>query len=102
MTSPQDPRADADPSTAEPVDASRARAYWAANVRLLVILTAIWAACSFGAGIVFRDALDRFMLAGYPLGFWFAQQGSIFIFVALIFIYSWRMKKIEQAFDLDD
>jgi putative solute:sodium symporter small subunit len=77
-------------------------AYWRENVRLLVTLMAIWFACSFGAGILLRDWLDQFMLGGYPLGFWFAQQGSIYVFIALIFFYVFRMKKIERKYDLDD
>lgn len=77
-------------------------AYWRENIRLLVSLMTIWFACSFGAGILFRDFLDQFMLGGYPLGFWFAQQGSIYIFIALIGIYVVRMKQIERKYDLDD
>lgn len=77
-------------------------AYWRENVRLLIVLMSIWFTCSFGAGILFRDFLDQFSLGGYPLGFWFAQQGSIFIFIALIFIYVVRMKQIERKYDLDD
>jgi putative solute:sodium symporter small subunit len=77
-------------------------AYWRENLRLLVTLMAIWFACSFGAGILIRDWLDQFMLGGYPLGFWFAQQGSIYIFIALIFFYVFRMKQIERKYDLDD
>ena len=79
-----------------------AREYWRANVRLLVTLMAIWFAVSFGAGIVFRPFLDQFMIGGFPLGFWFAQQGSIYVFIGLIFYYSWKMHRIEQAFELDD
>ena len=77
-------------------------AYWRDNIRLLVSLMAIWFACSFGAGILFRDWLDQFYLGGYPLGFWFAQQGSIYVFIALIFYYSWKVHRIEQKYDLDD
>lgn len=77
-------------------------AYWRENVRLLFGLMAIWFVSSFGAGIVFREWLDQFMLGGYPLGFWFAQQGSIYIFIALIFFYVVRMKQIERKYDLDD
>ena len=77
-------------------------AYWRDNIRLLVSLMAIWFACSFGAGILLRDWLDQFMLGGYPLGFWFAQQGSIYIFIALIVFYVVRMKKFERKYDLDD
>ncbi|MFN4112650.1 MAG: DUF4212 domain-containing protein [Sphingomonadaceae bacterium] len=77
-------------------------AYWRENIRLLVTLMAIWFACSFGAGILFRGFLDQFMIGGYPLGFWFAQQGSIYIFIALIFYYVVKMRKIERKYDLDD
>ena len=77
-------------------------AYWLDNIRLLVSLMAIWFACSFGAGILLRDWLDQFMLGGYPLGFWFAQQGSIYIFIALIVFYVVRMKKLEPKYELDD
>ena len=77
-------------------------AYWRENVRLLVSLMVIWFVASFGCGILFRDFLDQFSLGGYPLGFWFAQQGSIYIFIALIFFYVVRMKQIERKYDLDD
>ena len=77
-------------------------AYWRENIRLLVSLMAIWFVASFGCGILFRDFLDQFSLGGYPLGFWFAQQGSIYIFIALIFFYVFRMKAIERKYDLDD
>ncbi len=77
-------------------------AYWHDNLRLLGILMSIWFAVSFGAGIVFRDWLDQFMLGGYPLGFWFAQQGSIYVFIVLIVIYVRRMRALERKYDLDD
>jgi putative solute:sodium symporter small subunit len=76
--------------------------YWRANIRLLLTLMAIWFAVSFGAGILLRDWLDQFSLGGYPLGFWFAQQGSIYVFITLIFFYNWRIHKIEQRYNLDD
>ena len=77
-------------------------AYWRENVRLLVSLMTVWFVSSFGAGILFRDFLDQFSLGGYPLGFWVAQQGAIYIFIALIFFYVVRMKQIERKYDLDD
>ncbi len=87
----------------QPEETTKAEsAYWRENVRLLVTLMSIWFACSFGAGILFRDWLDQFNIGGYPLGFWFAQQGSIYIFIALIFYYVIRMRKIERKYDLDD
>ena len=78
------------------------RAYWRANLRLLGTLMAIWFAVSFGAGILFRPFFDQFMLGGFPLGFWFAQQGSIYVFIVLIAIYARRMHRIEREFALDD
>ncbi|MEO1135638.1 MAG: DUF4212 domain-containing protein [Pseudomonadota bacterium] len=76
--------------------------YWAANIRLLLSLLVIWFLVSFGAGILFVEQLNNFNLGGYPLGFWFAQQGSIYTFVALIFFYAHRMKVIERQFGVDD
>lgn len=78
------------------------KAYWSANIKLLSILMSIWFIISFGAGIIFRPFLDQFMLGGYPLGFWFAQQGSIYGFILLILVYIIRMRKIERQYDLDD
>ena len=78
------------------------QAYWSQNIRLLWTLMSIWFIVSFGAGILFRDWLDQFSIAGYPLGFWFAQQGAIYFFILLIVFYSIRMKRIERQYDLDD
>jgi putative solute:sodium symporter small subunit len=78
------------------------KAYWSQNIRLLWTLMAIWFVVSFGAGIIFRDFLDQFSIGGYPLGFWFAQQGAIYFFILLIIIYNVRMKRIERQYDLDD
>lgn len=76
--------------------------YWSENIRLLWILMTIWFVVSFGAGILFRDFLDQFAIGGYPLGFWFAQQGSIYVFIVLIIFYSIRIRQIERKYDLDD
>lgn len=76
--------------------------YWRANLRLLAVLMSIWFACSFGAGILLRPYLDQFMLGGYPLGFWFAQQGSTYIFLALIIVYVLLMRRIEHKYGLDE
>ncbi|OZA27193.1 MAG: hypothetical protein B7X93_09475 [Hydrogenophilales bacterium 17-61-9] len=77
-------------------------AYWNATLRLLIITLVIWFVVSFGAGILFRDVLDGIHLGGYPLGFWFAQQGSIYVFVALIFWYARRMGKIDREHDVHE
>ena len=72
--------------------------YWIANLKLVASLLLIWFFASFGCGILFANYLDQFTLFGFKLGFWFAQQGSIYIFVILIFIYINRMKKLDQKF----
>lgn len=82
--------------------ADRSQAYWQATLRLLTRILAIWFLVSFGAGILFAPFLNQFHLGGYPLGFWFAQQGSIYIFIALIFYYAWRMGKIDREFDVHE
>jgi putative solute:sodium symporter small subunit len=79
-------------------------AYWARNIRILLSLLLIWFAVSFGFGIVLRDWLDQWQLAGthFPLGFWFAQQGSIITFVILVFVYAWRMNKLDDEFGVGE
>ena len=77
-------------------------AYWRATLSLLTKVLIIWALVSYGAGIVFADALDSVMLGGYPLGFWFAQQGSIYVFIALIFWYRKKMNEIDRKFDVHE
>lgn len=73
-------------------------AYWKQNLRYVVVLLSIWFAVSFGAGILFADALDRFRIAGFPLGFWFGHQGSIVVFVLLIFAYVRLMNGLDRRF----
>lgn len=70
--------------------------YWRANVRLIVISLIVWAVVSFGFGIIFRPLLSGISVGGTDLGFWFAQQGSILVFVVLIFNYAWRMNKLDN------
>ena len=77
-------------------------AYWRANIHLMLILLAIWFSVSFLAGIVFVDFLDQYRLFGYKLGFWFSQQGSIYFFVVLIFIYAWRMNALDRIFGVEE
>ncbi|MBM3701139.1 MAG: DUF4212 domain-containing protein [Actinobacteria bacterium] len=76
--------------------------YWFATLRLLGIILVIWAVVAFGASIIFAEFLNRFQLGGYPLGFWFSQQGSIYIFVALIFIYTFFMDRIDRKYDVHE
>jgi len=79
-----------------------ATAYWKENLRYLVILLLIWFAVSYGAGILFKDTLDAFHMGGFPLGFWFAQQGSIYVFVILIFVYVQLMNKLDKKYGFND
>ncbi len=76
--------------------------YWRANIALLLKLLAVWFAVSFGAGILFVEALNTIEFFGFKLGFWFAQQGSIYTFVVLIFVYAGRMQAFERRFGLSD
>jgi putative solute:sodium symporter small subunit len=71
-------------------------AYWRANLRLVAGCLLIWFVCSYGFGILFVEELNRIHLGGFKLGFWFAQQGSIYIFVLLIFFYAWRMNRLDR------
>ena len=70
--------------------------YWKANLKIVFSLLVIWFISSFGFGIIFSDTLDQIRLGGFKLGFWFAQQGSIYIFVIIIFLYVWLMKRLDK------
>ena len=75
----------------------RERSYWHDNLRLVGICLVIWFVVSFGFGILLVDVLNRIQIGGFQLGFWFAQQGSIYTVVALIFFYAWRMSAVDRA-----
>jgi len=77
-------------------------AYWKANVRLMAMLLTVWFVISYLCGIVFVEELNTIRLGGYKLGFWFAQQGSMYGFVAIIFIYARRMAALDRKFDLHE
>ncbi len=83
------------------MDQSQKDAYWRANLKLIFILMGVWAFVSFGCSILFVDWLDQFQFLGFKLGFWFAQQGTIYVFVALIIVYIFQMKKLDKKFNLD-
>ncbi len=102
MSETQDEAAVDGMENADTGESADSNAYWKANLKLLGVLMAIWFAVSFGAGILFREWLDRFMIGGYPLGFWFAQQGSIYVFIALIFYYTFAMRRLERKYHLED
>lgn len=78
------------------------QAYWKANLRLVAMCLAIWFVVSYLFGIILVDQLNAISLGGYRLGFWFAQQGSMYIFVILIFFYASRMRKIDRQFNVDE
>jgi putative solute:sodium symporter small subunit len=80
----------------------KATAYWKENIRYVFILLVIWFAVSYGAGILFVEQLNEIKLAGFPVGFWFAQQGSIYVFVILIFVYVRLMNKLDKKYGFDD
>jgi putative solute:sodium symporter small subunit len=81
---------------------SNAKAYWSATLGLLTKVLIVWALCSYGAGILFAPALNNIHLGGYPLGFWFAQQGSIYMFIVLIFYYAVKMGQIDRQFGMQE
>jgi putative solute:sodium symporter small subunit len=76
--------------------------YWKENLRYLVILLIIWFIASYGLGIIFVDSLNTIKIGGFKLGFWFAQQGSIYIFVVLIFVYVSLMNKLDKKYGVDE
>ena len=81
---------------------SNSKEYWMANIRLVIICIAIWFVVSFGFGILLAEPLNGIRLGGYKLGFWFAQQGSIYTFVALIFFYAYRMNILDRKFGVQE
>ena len=78
------------------------QAYWRRNLRYLLILLSIWFVASFGFGILLAEPLNTIQIGGFKLGFWFAQQGSIYVFVVLIFVYVRWMNQLDKDFDVDE
>lgn len=76
--------------------------YWKATLALIRNVLIVWFLVSYGCGILFAPALNSISVGGYPLGFWFAQQGSMYVFVALIFIYAKLMGKLDEKFDVHE
>ena len=83
-------------------DANRDNEYWSANLRIIRISLVIWALVSFGFGILLRPLLSGIAVGGTDLGFWFAQQGSILVFLALIFFYAWRMNVLDKQYGVEE
>ncbi|MDA9736267.1 DUF4212 domain-containing protein [Gammaproteobacteria bacterium] len=74
------------------------QSYWKSNLKVVLSLLLVWFIASYGFGIIFSNFLDQIKIGGFKLGFWFAQQGSIFVFVILIFVYVWLMKKLDKKY----
>jgi putative solute:sodium symporter small subunit len=79
---------------------NKAQAYWRANLKIMAVLLSIWFVVSYGFGILLVDVLNQFQMMGFKLGFWFAQQGSIYTFVVLIFVYVYKMNKLDRQFNV--
>ena len=80
---------------------NKSKAYWKDNIRYLFILLTVWFLVSFGAGIIFKNFLNEFKFGGFKIGFWFAQQRSMYVFVILIFIYVRLMNKLDKKYGYD-
>lgn len=76
--------------------------YWRTNLRYLAVLLTIWFVVSYGCGILFVEQLNQFKIGGFKLGFWFAQQGAIYVFVILIYVYIYLMNRLDRAYDVDE
>ena len=94
-------RSDASPDVRDPRIAAAIQRYWRRNLRIMAALLGVWAVVGLGCGVLFADALNRFKLGGFPLGFWFAQQGSILVFVVLILVYALALNRLDAAHHLE-
>jgi putative solute:sodium symporter small subunit len=83
-------------------DNDQAKAYWAENLSLVLKLLAVWFVVAYGCGILFVDALNEIRFFGFKLGFWFSQQGAIYTFVALIFVYVYKMAALDKKYGVDE
>jgi putative solute:sodium symporter small subunit len=97
--SDRDRSSEPEPGSTPGSDSAAATAYWRANLRVMGCLLAVWAFVSYGLGIVFSEALDAYRIGGFPLGFWFGQQGAIYVFVVLIFVYAIWMDRLDRRYD---
>lgn len=84
------------------MDSSKAQAYWRENISTIIKLLVVWFIVSYGCGIMFINQLNAIEISGVKLGFWFAQQGSIYVFVILIFVYVYLMQKIDEKYDVHE
>lgn len=84
------------------MDATKRKLYWRKNLRFLLILLTFWFLVSYGCGILWVEQLNAIRIGGFKLGFWFAQQGAIYVFVVLIFVYVYGMNKIDRSFEVNE
>ena len=84
------------------MEEQKAQAYWQENIRTILQLLVVWFVASYGCGVLFVDLLDTIAFGGFKLGFWFAQQGSIYVFLVLIFVYAKRMNAIDEKYDVHE
>ncbi len=87
-----------DPGTRRDGGSGAAAGHWRVNQRLLIVLLVLWFVASFGLGILFVEPLNAFRIAGFPVGFWFSQQGSIYVFIVLIFVYARYMDRLDARY----
>ena len=92
---PEDATGPSRPARPGPALQESLKRYWRSNIKIMMVLLAVWAVAGLGCGVLFADALNVYRLGGYPLGFWFAQQGSIIVFVLLILIYSLLLNRLD-------
>ena len=85
-----------------PLNEEQAKEYWRRNLSLMIKLMVVWFVVSYGCGIILFDALNQIQIGGYKLGFWFAQQGSIYVFVGLIFYYAKKMAALDREFGVEE
>ena len=86
----------------QPPTPQRAAAYWQANLKVVASLLCVWFVVSFGFGIIAVDTLNKIQFFGFKFGFWWAQQGSIYVFVMLVFVYAWLMHRIDRKYGVAD
>ena len=95
------PSSPASEPAASPTSAADASGYWRANLRIMAVLLTAWFVCSYLLGIVLVEPLNQVKLGGFPLGFWFAQQGSILVFIVLILVYALWMDRLDRRYGVD-
>jgi putative solute:sodium symporter small subunit len=83
-------------------DKTSSNAYWAANIRVITVSMVVWFVCSFGLGIILRPALSGIHIGGADIGFWFAQNGAIYVFLVLIFAYAAKMNKLDKEHGVEE